>query len=116
MQCGIQIKNLGRKQFQAHEIIANTFLQKNSIENKLVVDHIDGNPSNNNINNLRFITHRENMSKERTKKSGLPVGVMRKANKFCAQIKINYKNIHLGYFETLEEASNAYQNKLKSLN
>jgi len=114
LQVGIQIKNLGKRQYQVHEIIANTFLIKTYLKN--IVHHKDGNPSSNNISNLCFVSHRENMSKERTLKSGLPVGVMKKSNKYCAQIKVNYKNIHLGYFETIEEASNAYQNKLKSLN
>ena len=34
----------------------------------------------------------------------------KKANKYRAQITINYKNIHLGYFLTIEEGAIAYNN------
>jgi hypothetical protein len=112
---GVNIKSFEKKVIQIQQLVAATFLNYKfgNFPNQ-VVDHIDSNTSNNNIDNLRVISHRENMSKERTKKSGLPTGVYfyKRNNNYCSQISINKKRIHLGYFNTIEEASNAYKNKL----
>jgi hypothetical protein len=116
---GVQIKGLKPKTIQIQQIIAATFLNYNfGMFPKYVIDHIDSNTINNNVSNLRVVTHRENTSKEKTSKTGLPVGVSfeKRRNKFKSQISINYNKKHLGYFNTPEEASNAYQQKLKELN
>jgi hypothetical protein len=42
-------------------------------------------------------------------KSGLPKGVTKQMDKFAAKIWRNGKNVHLGTFGTLEEASEEYQ-------
>lgn len=117
-QISTQIKGLKPKHLKIHQLIAMTFLNHKPNKFNLVVDHIDSNKLNNHVDNLRIITHRENTSKERTKKSGLPVGVyfLKKNNKYYSKIYINKKSIHLGYFKTIEEASQAYQNKLNTLN
>jgi hypothetical protein len=115
---GIQIKNDKQKKVQIQQLIASAFLDYKWNGNTLVVDHIDSNKENNNLENLRVITNRENCSKERTIKSGLPVGVSywKRDNNYFSRIYINKKSIHLGYFKTIQEASNAYQNKLKEIN
>lgn len=84
---------------------------------KLVVDHINSNKLDNHISNLRLITNRENLSKEQTEKSGLPVGVcyIKNRNRYQTQIMIDGKKDNLGYFLTPQEASIVYQNKLKSI-
>lgn len=51
-------KNNITKRFLVHRLVALYFLENN--ENKLCVNHIDGNPSNNNILNLEWVTHSEN--------------------------------------------------------
>jgi hypothetical protein len=115
---GIQIKGLKLKNIFVHQLVAAAFLDYKfgNFPNE-VVDHIDSNKINNYINNLRVITQRENCSKEKTIKSGLPVGVcfFKRDKNYRACININNKKIHLGYFNTPEEASQAYQNKLKEL-
>jgi hypothetical protein len=116
-QIGIQIKGLKAKQIQLHQLIASAFLNYKFNGHKKVVMHLDDNPLNNNLNNLKIGTHRENMSQARTTKSGLPVGVCfdKQMKKYRSQIYINGKRIFLGLFKTIEEASNTYQNKLKQI-
>jgi hypothetical protein len=114
---GIKVKDCGTKSKRLHQLMAAAFLGYQFNGNKLVVDHIDSNKLNNHIDNLRIVTQRENVTKETTAKSGLPTGVCRRKNskKYQSHIIIDKKCVYLGLFETIEEASNAYQTKLKSL-
>jgi hypothetical protein len=115
----IQIKGIGMKPFEIHRLIAAAFLNYTFGNKKtFVVDHIDNNKLNNNLDNLQIITHRENTSKDRYLKSGLPVGVCfdKSRNKYISGIRINGIRKFLGRFNTIKEASDAYQIKLKSLN
>jgi hypothetical protein len=75
------------------------------------IDHIDGNPSNNKIENLRQATDAQNMQNQRkarvTNKLGCQ-GVYKVNKKFRAVLTTNGNNKHLGYFDTPEDAHNAY--------
>lgn len=78
-----------------------------------VIDHIDRNPLNNSIRNLRVVKHAENC--QNTKKhidntSGYK-GVYwnKQRSRWMAKIVVNGKQHHLGIFLTPEEASVAYQ-------
>jgi|TARA_B100000073_G_C23676605_1_gene550807 hypothetical protein len=53
-------KNGKQKTFQIHRLLALHFIENQL--NKPCVDHIDGNSLNNNLNNLRWVTHSENNS------------------------------------------------------
>lgn len=75
-----------------------------------VVDHIDGDPSNNSRRNLRICTFAENLRnrrKSKANKCGLK-GVYRSRKKWRAQIKIDARKINLGMHETPELAHAAY--------
>jgi hypothetical protein len=81
------------------------------------IDHIDGNKQNNNIENLRPATMSENNqnSKEKnTNKLGVK-GVCMERGKYKANIKINGKSKHLGYFYSLEEAKIVYEEFSKKI-
>lgn len=75
---------------------------------KLTIDHINRNRSDNRIANLRDVSHKQNQqnkSKSSTNTSGHPgVSWYKPYSKWVAKIKHNYKHIHLGYFENLEDA------------
>jgi hypothetical protein len=76
------------------------------------LDHIDGNPLNNAIANLREATdsqNQHNQGKRRNNTSGYK-GVYRPhySDKWRAQIYINGKGIALGSFDTPEDAATAY--------
>ncbi len=76
--------------------------------NKEDLDHIDGNPSNNSLDNLREVTHQENCKNRVTpvnNKSGVQgVGWFEPAKSWRAYIRVNSKLKHLGYYKDLEKA------------
>lgn len=76
-----------------------------------VVDHINHNTLDNRKSNLRICTKYENNKNTRLSKNNTSgtTGVYwnKLKNKWQAGIKVNYKQIHLGYFETKEEAIEA---------
>ena len=76
-----------------------------------VIDHINGNRSDNRITNLRDVTNTRNLLSFRktnhNNSSGF-VGVNKNHNGWRAEIKVNYQNINLGTYPTKEEASIAY--------
>jgi hypothetical protein len=100
-----------------HKLMAIAFLNHTPCGYKLVVDHIDNNKFNNNINNLQIITQRENTTKDKKNKTSKYRGVSfyKSSGKFRSAISFNGKTFHLGYFNSEEEASKAYENKFKTL-
>lgn len=79
---------------------------------KIEVDHINGDPLDNRRNNLRLCEHRDNLRNKKmktTNKYGFK-GVRIKAGKIkpSAEIVVDGKTIHLGYFDTLVQAALAY--------
>jgi hypothetical protein len=75
------------------------------------LDHIDRNPSNNAIANLRPCTHAENHQNTglRSDSSSGVTGVsfVKSSGKWLAYINVNGKRVRLGLFGTIEEASAA---------
>lgn len=69
-----------------------------------VIDHIDGDKSNNKISNLRNVTQVEN-NRNRLKALGATLDYK---GKYRAQIKVGDKNIYLGLFNSKEETREAY--------
>ena len=83
------------------------------------VDHINGNSLDDRPINLREATVMQNAwnHKSRSRRIKLPMGVRKitKSGRFQARIAYNKKMIHLGAYDTPEEASIAYQNKRRQL-
>lgn len=76
------------------------------------IDHIDGNPLNNSIENLRSATRSQNNTNKRAAKNSsskyLGVGWHKRDERWHAQICVNNKNKHLGYFTDEKEAAQSY--------
>ena len=69
------------------------------------IDHIDQNPLNNKIQNLRLASKRENLMNNRRTKSGFPgVYYVGGKNGWAAKIYYNKKLRNIGQYHTLEEA------------
>jgi hypothetical protein len=109
---GLQIGKT-RKWYRLHRIIALAFIP--NPDNKLCVDHVDNDRTNNNVSNLRWVTNQQNdfnrqISSNNT--SGVKgVTWHKQKQKWQAQMKINGKSIHIGHYKTLEEAKQARQIK-----
>ena len=75
-------------------------------QNHLCVQHISGNKLDNRKSNLRICT-RSNCGMRMNKGENKGITFDKKSGKFKAQIMVNYKNIHLGYFDSKVDAKNA---------
>ena len=109
-------KNNVVKRIGAQRIVYNAFY---GIKDKMVIDHIDGNPLNNNLDNLRMCTSRQNVSfenvKRKRKKYSQYIGVTFNNKKWIAYITIKNKCINLGSYNNEFDAHLAYQSKLATL-
>jgi trehalose/maltose hydrolase-like predicted phosphorylase len=118
-KCGYFVVGLyyqGRQRiFSVHQLVAITFLDHTPQGNTFEIDHINGNKLDNRLENLRILSHRENLTV--CWKRNLPTGVyLRKdKKKYFSRIYINGKDNYLGTFLTPEEASAAYQKALLNL-
>lgn len=71
------------------------------------IDHINGNKTDNRIENLRDVTQQQNQH-NRTTAKGYSWNKLEK--KWKAHIRLNNKGIHLGTFDKEEDAREAYLN------
>jgi hypothetical protein len=85
--------------YLAHRIIYASNYLKSSVG---CIDHIDGNPSNNRLSNLREVSGSVNQQNNKAR------GTHQAGGRWVAQIKINSKSKNLGSFDTEEEAHQAY--------
>ena len=74
------------------------------------IDHINGDRSDNRIQNLRDVSNRENSINSGIKKNNTTgfAGVSLDRGKYRAQIKVFGRQIFLGYFDSAVEAHEAY--------
>lgn len=94
-------------------------IERGSIPSDMEIDHIDHNPSNNKITNLRLVTrsgNRKNRSRDSRNKSGVNgVYWAPHANAWCAQIRSERHVQHIGYFKDLADAAQARRKAEASL-
>jgi hypothetical protein len=98
---------IDRKKYKAHRL-AWFYVHEEWPQS---VDHRNGDTLDNSLGNLRAVSHAENHQNRRTPNKGTKVGVLGvdvHNGMFRARITKNGKQIHLGYFETNEQAYAAY--------
>lgn len=114
--CGyIQVEVSG-KNFMLHRIIYE--MHNGTIPAGLQIDHIDGNPLNNRIENLRLCNQIENRQNSKLSKNNTTGyrGILKTPNnKYQARLTVNGKKLYLGLFTTPEEAFNCVEQKRKEL-
>jgi hypothetical protein len=86
-----------------HRAVATAFLS--NPDNLSTVDHINNNPLDNRVENLRWAS-RETQMKNRRPYGAVPYkGVCYAGNRYRAQIKVKGCTKFLGHYDTPEEAS-----------
>ena len=65
---GLQMDKGVYKKTRVHRMVAMTFLEFQRTEERNEVDHINGNKSDNSVDNLRWCTHKENMNNPVTRR------------------------------------------------
>ena len=95
-------------QLSVHRLVAESFVENS--KNLPFVNHIDLNKENNSVENLEWVSGRENVTHyfNSTDKISKYTGVYYQKGKFCAQIHVNTKRLSLGSYDTAEEAIDAY--------
>lgn len=86
------------------------------------IDHINGNATDNRIENLREVTHAQNMQNLRKARSDSTSGLMGAmplkrgtVKKWIAEIRVNGRKKYLGRFATAETAHVAFVNAKREL-
>lgn len=82
------------------------------------IDHIDGDPSNNRLANLREVSHKVNLQNRKgpTKRNELGMmGVIRNKARYGAQIKVDGERVWLGTYDTPELAHSVYMHARRKL-
>lgn len=97
-----------------HRLVAAAFIGD---ANGRQVNHIDEDKLNNNVDNLEYVSGRENIQKycsTRVNKTKLLGATYHKlSNRWRSFIRVNGKQVFLGYFPSEIDASNAYNEAVK---
>lgn len=94
-------KNISSR-FQLSRLVAKTFIPNPN--NYPVVNHKDGNPLNDKVDNLEWCTQRENVSHGKSIKRPTPGIYKTKYNTYSVICSLNGKRIFLGTFKEESEA------------
>lgn len=102
---------VAQRQYKAHRIIWDMHNPDDVLSCGEQIDHINHNRSDNRLCNLRKVTVSENhrnTSRAGNNKSGV-TGVywFKRTGKWKVQIKVSGVQIHIGYFDNLDEAKAA---------
>jgi len=99
---GYLVTQIDKKTYLVHRII--WALYNGKWPNDLI-DHINGIRDDNKIENLRDTSPTVNQQNRKNVK-----GYTKRGNKFRVRIMSNKKSVHIGYYNTEEEAHQAYLN------
>jgi hypothetical protein len=100
---------INNKTFQLHRLIY--IYHYGSLND--IIDHINRNPSDNRIENLRICNYSQNMANRvgKVNKTSGYAGVIRRGSKYISSITYNKETIKLGTFDNPIEAYEEYKKK-----
>ena len=103
-------ENGNKKNMKVHTLVAIAFLGFIPNEKDSVIDHKNGNKTDNHLENLQIISQRENIKKHHFDKKGF-VGYdwHKQTKKWRSRIYLDNKFVHLGLFEEEKDALKAYE-------
>jgi hypothetical protein len=110
----VPLSNNGKVKWRlSHRVVYESFEGPTLLQ----IDHINDIPTDNRLVNLQPLSHRDNniKAKARYHKTSKYTGVSAHYRKWKAQIGNKGKKYHLGYFDTQEEAHEAYKKASISL-
>lgn len=90
-----------------HHLVAEQFIGERP--NGLVIDHIDINKLNNNVNNLRYVSSKENSCNTHQYRKDLPLDAKEREKRFNAENYIKHKE------KRLEDIKKYYENNKERL-
>ena len=105
-------KNKTRRAYKAHVVVAQAFIGE---KNGKYVNHMNGDKTDNRIENLEYVSRRENANHCLSGKYLKGVCKHPERKVYQAKIRINGKHKSLGVFKTEIEAHNAYKNAVIEL-
>ena len=89
--------------YKEHRLVY--LLNNPDMDQSLQIDHINNIRSDNRIDNLRTVTNQQNQF---NRPAVLGFCWVPRKQLFSAKIKVDYKSIHLGYYDTILDARAAY--------
>lgn len=110
-------KNGERKNYYIHRIVADAFID--NFNNCKEIDHVDYNRKNNNVSNLRRISHKENIRHSIINRKKL---IGKDENSNCGEryickrnncYEITFKKKYYGRYKTLEKAIEVRNNLIE---
>lgn len=109
--------SINGKSHLAHRLI--WIYANGAIPDGFEIDHIDMNGLNNSISNLRLASRKQNSANKTAHKdnaSGFKgVSYFKQTGKWRARLRFEGKDLHIGYFDSAEEAAIAYKQKQSQL-
>jgi hypothetical protein len=104
------------KIIRMHRLIMERVIGRELKRNE-VIDHENHNPLDNRLENLRIVSHRQNLQNQKRKTSSKYPGVYwhKRDKKWIARITLNSKRKHLGSFVNEVEAFEAYKSAVHQL-
>jgi hypothetical protein len=104
-----------REEVFVHHLVAQVFLNNGSnCFGKDTIDHIDGDKTNNSVENLQIITEIQKESKKLkqvvkpVKKKHIGVTWLRIKQKWMVEAIVNGERTHIGFYKTQQQAIDAY--------
>ena len=108
LQTGYRIVRINKRNYFAHRLI---WLCKHGGWPAGDIDHINGIKSDNRLVNLRDVSrtrNKENIRKANANSASGLLGAHKFKDRWSSHIGVNGKKFHLGYFDTAQEAHEAY--------